>query len=140
MSSGGSGGQKRRSQSPGAEPETGDRTLEAELVGRGTSQAQQHRAVKRQQLEAQLAPAGAADPAAFQSLNRQLTALQAVDGRYQTTRVERRKRIAQNQQQIVEIQVQIEGTKAKPRNRAWKPSARPRGSNSTANASAGWTS
>jgi len=76
-------------------------------------QAHQHRAVKRQHLEAQLAPAGSADPSAFKSLNRQLTALQAAEGRYQTTRVERRKSIAQNQQQIVEIQVQIEGTKAK---------------------------
>jgi len=76
-------------------------------------QAHQHRAVKRQQLEAQLAPADSVDPCAFKSLKGQLTALQAADGRYQTTRVERRKSIAQNQQQIVEIQVQIQGTKAK---------------------------
>ncbi|MCX6930351.1 MAG: hypothetical protein NT154_45155, partial [Verrucomicrobia bacterium] len=55
----------------------------------------------------------AVDPSAFKSLNRQLTALQAADERYQTTRGERRKSIAQNQQQIVEIQVQIQGTKAK---------------------------
>ena len=104
-------------------------------------QAFQRRALKRQQLEAQLAQADALlDAGAAKSLNRQLAALLAADGRYQTTRVERRKSITQNQQQIVEIQVQIEGTKAKPRNRAWKPSARPRGSNSTANASAGWTS
>ena len=61
----------------------------------------------------QLAKEASADTPQSKRLSRQVAALQTADQRYEKARVERRKRLDQDHQQIGEIQAQIEGTKAK---------------------------
>lgn len=76
-------------------------------------QAHQRRVQKRPALEEQLAKEGSADTPQHQALRRQVAALKEADQRYENARVERRKSIAKDHQQIGEIQAQIEGTQAK---------------------------
>ena len=75
-------------------------------------QAQQLRAVKGPELAAKLAAQRATDTPEYKELNRQVVALKAADSRYETTRLERRKRIEQGHQASAAIQVQIAGTQA----------------------------
>jgi hypothetical protein len=76
-------------------------------------QAHQRRAVKRQELERQVAQCASADAPENQPLNRQLRTLKTADGRYDTTRLERRKSIEKGHQLIVGIHLQMEATHAK---------------------------
>ena len=76
-------------------------------------QAHQRRAQKRQALDEQLAKETSQDRPQPKTLSRQVAALKAADQRYENARVERRKSIAQDHQQLGEIQGQIEGTQAK---------------------------
>ena len=76
-------------------------------------QAHQRRAQKRKELDEQLAKEASADTLQDKALSRQVAALKAADQRYENARVERRKSIAQDHQQLGEIQGQIEGTQAK---------------------------
>ena len=84
------------------------RSLLAEEQG---LQAHQHRAQKRQELEAKLAQETSTDTPQYRALSRQLAALKAADARYEVAHVERRKVIDQRHQEIAGIQVQIAGTK-----------------------------
>ena len=76
-------------------------------------QAHQRRAQKRQALEEPSAQEASADTPQHKTRSRQVAALKTADQRYENARVERRKSIAQDQQQIGEIQVQIQETQAK---------------------------
>jgi hypothetical protein len=76
-------------------------------------QAHQRRAQKRQELDQQLVKEASASTPQYEALSRQAAVLKSADQRYETARLERRKRLDQNHQQIGEIQAQIEGTKAK---------------------------
>jgi hypothetical protein len=76
-------------------------------------QAHQRRAQKRPALDEQLAKEASADTPQHKALSRQVAALKEADQRYENARVERRKSMAKDHQQIGEIQAQIEGTQAK---------------------------
>ena len=76
-------------------------------------QAHQLRAKKRQELEAKVAQDSSAGTPPSKPLSRQVAAAKAADQRYETTRLERRKSIDQDHQQIAAIQVQILDTQAK---------------------------
>ena len=69
--------------------------------------------MKRQDLEQQLAQAAAADAPESQALKRQVATLKLAEGRYETARVERRKGIEKDHQQIAAIHGQIAVTQAK---------------------------
>lgn len=73
-------------------------------------QAHQLRAVKGPELAATLARETSTDTPEYKALSRQVAALKAADLRYQTTRVERRKRIEQAHKEMAAIQVEIAGT------------------------------
>ena len=75
-------------------------------------QAHQLRAVKSPELAAKLALESSTDTPEYRELSRQVLALKAADLRYETTRLERRKKIEQGHKDIVALQVQIAGTKA----------------------------
>lgn len=75
-------------------------------------QAHQLRAVKGSELAAKLALESSADTPEYKALSRQVAALKAADLRYETTRLERRKRIEQAHKAIAAIQVEIAGTQA----------------------------
>ncbi|MHB9005876.1 MAG: hypothetical protein ACYDC1_03000 [Limisphaerales bacterium] len=75
-------------------------------------QAHQRRAQKHQELQAILAQEAATGTPHDRALSRQVAALKIADGRYQTTRVGRRKAIDQGHQHLTAIQVQIAGTQA----------------------------
>jgi hypothetical protein len=75
-------------------------------------QAHQLRAVKGPELAAKLALESSVGTPEYKELSRQVAALKAADLRYETTRLERRKRIEQAHKDIAAIQVQIAGTKA----------------------------
>ena len=78
------------------------------------SRAAQSRALKRQELDEKLAKPDpiVTDIPQYQALSRQLAILKAADQRYENTRVERRKSIAQSHQQSEAIQAQIAETQA----------------------------
>ena len=78
------------------------------------SRAAQSRAPKRQELDEKLAKPDpiVTDIPQYQALSRQLAILKAADQRYENTRVERRKSIAQSHQQSEAIQAQIAETQA----------------------------
>ncbi len=75
-------------------------------------QAHQLRAVKGPELAAKLALESSTETPEYKELSRQVVALKAADLRYETTRLERLKRIAQGHKEIAAIQAQIAGTKA----------------------------
>jgi hypothetical protein len=75
-------------------------------------QAHQLRALQGPQLAAKLALESSTHTPEYKELSRQAAALKAADLRYETARLERRKRIEQGHQEIAAIQVQIAGTQA----------------------------
>ena len=75
-------------------------------------QAHQLRAVKGPELAAKLALESSTATPEYKELSRQVVALKTADLRYETTRLERRKSIAQGHQAIAAIQLQIAGTQA----------------------------
>ncbi len=76
-------------------------------------QAHQLRAPKGKELEAKLAQEASTDTPQYKALSRQVAAVKAAAQRYEMTRLERRKSIDHDHQQIAQIQVQIAGTQAK---------------------------
>jgi hypothetical protein len=82
------------------------------LAAEQALQAHQRRVQKHQQLAEQLAQAGPDDTPPSQALNRQQSALQAADRRYENGRTKRREAIAQSHKRSAEIQAQIIATAA----------------------------
>lgn len=76
-------------------------------------QAHQRRALKRKELDEQLAKEGSADTPQHKALSRRVGVLKTADQRYENSRIERRKSIDQGNKRLEEIQTQMDGTQAK---------------------------
>ena len=73
-------------------------------------QAHDLRAVRIKELKAQVATDSSTQTPSSQTLNRQLAAAKAADQRYETVRLERRKLIERDQQQLAALHLQIAET------------------------------